>query len=88
MGSINVRSTSLPGVKLIERYLAEDHRGFYAEIYNRRLYFDKGITVEFVEQDFSFSKRNVLRGLHGDDKTWKLISCPFGKSDSRCDPFA
>lgn len=76
---IDVRSTGLPGVKLIERYLSEDHRGFYAEIYNKQAYFDRGITVEFVEQDFSFSKRNVLRGLHGDAKTWKLISCPFGE---------
>lgn len=79
MDGINVRDASLPGVKLVERYLEEDHRGFYAEIYSRQLYFDKGITVEFVEQDFSFSKRNVLRGLHGDAKTWKLVSCPFGE---------
>lgn len=76
---INIHPTSLPGVKLIERYLAEDHRGFYAEIYNEQMYFDKGITVKFVEQDFSFSQRNVLRGLHGDAKTWKLISCLFGE---------
>ena len=25
------------------------------------------------------SKKNVLRGLHGDNKTWKLVSCPYGK---------
>ena len=28
---------------------------------------------------FSHSRRNVLRGLHGDDKTWKLINCVQGK---------
>ena len=26
-----------------------------------------------------YQKKNVLRGLHGDKKTWKLISCPYGK---------
>ena len=28
---------------------------------------------------FSHSRKNTLRGLHGDDKTWKLISCLYGK---------
>ena len=42
---------------------------------------EKGIakTVKFKHDKFSFSKKNVLRGLHGDTKTWKLISCPYGK---------
>ena len=37
------------------------------------------INLNFEHDKFSFSKKNVLRGLHYDDKTWKLISCPFGK---------
>ena len=28
---------------------------------------------------FSKSKKSVFRGLHGDNKTWKLISCLFGE---------
>lgn len=76
---IKVSTTSLPNVLLIERDLAKDHRGHYAEVYNKKLYFDNGIKVKFVADDFSHSKHNVLRGLHGDTKTWKLISCPFGK---------
>ena len=76
---IKILRTSLPGVLLIKRKLAKDHRGFYAEVYNRQEYFKKGIGVNFIEDDFSCSKFNVLRGLHGDKKTWKLISCPFGK---------
>jgi dTDP-4-dehydrorhamnose 3,5-epimerase len=76
---IKVKKTSLPEVLLIERYSAKDHRGFYAEVYNKKLYVDNGIKVKFVADDFSCSKYNVLRGLHGDTKTWKLISCPYGK---------
>ena len=29
--------------------------------------------------NFLYQKKNVLRGLHGDKKTWKLISCTYGK---------
>lgn len=76
---IKVYETTLPGVKKIERLSSPDHRGFYAEIYSKETYFQNGITIEFVEDDFSFSRKNVLRGLHGDSKTWKLVSCPFGK---------
>jgi dTDP-4-dehydrorhamnose 3,5-epimerase len=28
-----------------------------------------------------YQKKNVLRGFHGDKKTWKLVSCIFGKFD-------
>lgn len=35
--------------------------------------------VKFIHDKFAESKFNVLRGLHGDNKTWKLISCIFGE---------
>ena len=76
---INVSKTSLPGVLKIKRFMSEDHRGIYAEIYQKQKYFEAGITVDFVEQNFSCSRKNVLRGMHGDAKTWKLVSCPYGK---------
>lgn len=76
---IEINQTSLPNVlKITKRGFFEDHRGLYGEIYKKKEYFDAGIKIEFVEQDFSLSRRNVLRGLHGDSKTWKLISCPYG----------
>ena len=77
---IKVKKTSLPGVLEIERKpLLEDHRGIYGEIFKEREYAEAGIDVKFVEQDFSLSEQNVLRGLHGDAKTWKLCCCLFGK---------
>lgn len=57
----------------------EDFRGTYVETYNERLYVDAGITVKFVQDDISVSSRHVLRGIHGDAETWKLISCLHGK---------
>lgn len=78
MGQIRVSETSLRGVKKIERYAFEDFRGCYGEIYARKDYQEQGIDIDFVEQDFSISKKDVLRGIHGDDRTWKLISCLYG----------
>lgn len=76
---ITVYESVLPGVKLIERSLTFDHRGFYAEVYNEQEYFEKGINIKWVQDNFTFSQKNVLRGLHGDNKTWKLVSCVLGK---------
>lgn len=77
---IKVYETSLPGVLKIKRKpLFKDHRGIYGEIFKEKEYLATGINIKFIEQDFSTSKKNVLRGLHGDSKTWKLISCLYGE---------
>lgn len=77
---VNVRKTKLDGVLLIDPPTKfEDFRGEYVEIYNRDLYHEAGITQEFLQDDISISSRNVLRGIHGDQKTWKLVSCLQGK---------
>ena len=34
--------------------------------------------LDFKHDKFAESKHNVLRGLHGDTKTWKLVSCVWG----------
>lgn len=34
--------------------------------------------LDFSHDKFSISKQNVLRGIHGDYKTWKLVSCISG----------
>lgn len=74
---IRVKKTKLKGVLLIEPDIFEDFRGSYVEIYNEDLYKKNGIKIKFVQDDFAVSKKNVLRGIHGDNKTYKLISCPF-----------
>ena len=53
----------------------KDHRGYYWTSWK------KGVLkkLTFKHDKFSLSKKNVLRGLHGDGKTWKLVSCPYGK---------
>jgi dTDP-4-dehydrorhamnose 3,5-epimerase len=76
---IIVQKTDLAGVLLIDVKSFEDHRGEYVETYNEKIYHEAGISVKFVQDDYSVSTKHVLRGIHGDATTWKLISCPFGK---------
>jgi dTDP-4-dehydrorhamnose 3,5-epimerase len=76
---MEVKSTSLEGVLLIKPpTMFEDFRGTYVELYNAKLYADSGVGVHFVQDDISTSTRHVLRGIHGDQETWKLISCLYG----------
>lgn len=76
---IDVERTKLDGVLLIKPSIFEDHRGQYVEIYNKDLYRKSGIDVKFIQDDISVSSKDVLRGIHGDSQTWKLISCLYGE---------
>jgi len=77
---MEVSKTKLDGVLLMKPpTIFEDFRGTYVEIYDEKLYTEAGIKVRFVQDDISVSSRNVLRGIHGDGRTWKLISCLYGK---------
>jgi len=76
---IEVSKTKLERVLLIKPYIFEDHRGEFVETYNEELYRQSGIEVNFAQDDISVSMKNVLRGIHGDNVTWKLISCLYGK---------
>ena len=79
----------IEGLTLIEPDLYKDKRGENFEAYDTHTfleYINGSPTLsqqfkdkEFVLDTFSKSKQNVFRGLHGDNKTWKLISCLYGK---------
>lgn len=58
-------STLLPGVLLLEPRVFGDERGFFFESFNQRA-FDEvvGEHVDFVQDNHSKSRRGVLRGLH------------------------
>jgi dTDP-4-dehydrorhamnose 3,5-epimerase len=80
MSSLRVEKTELDGVLTIHPPTQfEDFRGDYIETYNEALYREAGITDHFVQDDCSTSTRHVLRGIHGDNQTVKLVSCLFGR---------
>jgi dTDP-4-dehydrorhamnose 3,5-epimerase len=79
MDKLEFSKTSLDGVlSILPSTNFEDFRGSYVEIYNKKLFQDAGLTQDFIQDDISTSYRNVLRGIHGDSKTWKLVSCLKG----------
>ena len=79
MSELTVKKSKLDGVLIIKPpTIFKDYRGFYIETYNENLYFEAGIKIKFLQDDISISYKNVLRGIHGDNKTNKLISCLFG----------
>src|SRR5438309_8196629 len=61
---MKVTQTTLPGVLLLEPSVFTDSRGFFLESYNKQTMAKLGIVDEFVQDNHSFSLRNVLRGLH------------------------
>ena len=76
---MKIKKTTLDDVLLIKLDVFEDYRGEYIETYNEELYQKNGINIKFIQDDISISTKNVLRGIHGDSETWKLISCLYGK---------
>lgn len=56
--------TSLAEVFVFEPRVFRDERGFFLESYNEKAFAELGIQARFVQDNHSFSARNVLRGLH------------------------
>ena len=75
---MRVFDTDLHGVRRIEPEVFSDHRGSYVEIFDTGKYRELCAGIEFVQDDISVSHANVLRGLHGDWRTTKLVSVLAG----------
>jgi len=73
------------GVKIVQPSVYHEQRGeistlYHSDYYDRLLPVDEREKGVFFKHDrYSKSHESVLRGLHYDDKTWKLVSCLHGK---------
>jgi dTDP-4-dehydrorhamnose 3,5-epimerase len=74
-------ATAIPEVKLLEPRIFEDSRGFFFESYNQRALAGQGIPDSFVQDNQSFSYKDVVRGLHYqiEQAQGKLIRCLVGE---------
>lgn len=62
---MNVISTEINDVLIIEPRVFGDERGFFYESYNHQAFTDKAkVAYSFVQDNHSHSAKNVLRGLH------------------------
>lgn len=79
---MKVSPTEIPDVMVLEPRVFQDERGFFLESYNRRTVKEAtGLDLKFVQDNTSFSVRNVLRGLHYQVRQaqGKLISVMAGE---------
>lgn len=56
--------TGFAGLKIFEPRVFADSRGYFFESFNKQVFQEAGIDVEFVQDNESRSQRGVLRGLH------------------------
>ncbi len=77
---MNVIETILPGVLLLEPKVFGDARGFFLESWNRQTFAERGLNLDFVQDNHSRSARGVLRGLHFqlNDPQGKLVRVTSG----------
>ncbi len=61
---MNVIATELPGVVVFEPLAFGDPRGWFLETWSRKRYEQAGIREHFVQDNVSFSRQGILRGLH------------------------
>ena len=61
---MNIITTQLDGVIIIEPEVFRDNRGFFMETYSRDRYKEAGVVCDFVQDNLSYSMKGTLRGLH------------------------
>jgi dTDP-4-dehydrorhamnose 3,5-epimerase len=61
---LKVSQTPLAGVLLLEPRVFRDERGFFLESYNEAIMAELGVGPRFLQDNHSYSSRNVVRGLH------------------------
>lgn len=80
---IDVSSGKIAGVKLIRPPAQHDLRGTFVKTMQAEIFSKHGIPMQYAEQYYSVSKKNVLRGLHFQTPPhdhYKLVTCIAGEA--------
>jgi dTDP-4-dehydrorhamnose 3,5-epimerase len=77
---MNIEETALPGVLLITAKVFQDDRGAFYESFNLRRMIEAGLPANWAQDNFSESRKNVLRGIHYQtiQPQGKLVSVAYG----------
>lgn len=79
---MNIITTPIEGLLVIEPKVFTDARGYFVETYNEQHYQEAGITARFVQDNQSCSSYGVVRGLHFQRPPYsqaKLVCCTRGR---------
>lgn len=61
---MTIEKTPIQDLVIISPTVYEDSRGYFFEAYNQAKFHENGIAYQFIQDNQSFSKRGVIRGLH------------------------
>ena len=61
---MNIEKTQIQDLVIINPTVFEDSRGCFFEAYNKAKFIENGIEYQFIQDNQSFTKRGVIRGLH------------------------
>ncbi len=75
---MEIEHLPLTGALLLTPRIFADERGYFKETYSLDRYRQCGVEETFVQDNLSLSRRNVLRGLHGDERMAKLVGVVRG----------
>lgn len=64
MSKFKFIKTPIDGLLIIESMVFLDERGFFIESYNLKEFSENGIDLPFVQDNYSYSHKGILRGLH------------------------
>lgn len=64
LSNFNFIETKIKDLYIIEPRVFGDDRGYFMETYSKRDFYEAGLTMEFVQDNESKSKKGVLRGMH------------------------
>jgi dTDP-4-dehydrorhamnose 3,5-epimerase len=78
---MNIETTPIKDLIVINPSVYEDNRGYFFESYNQRFFREQGIYTNFVQDNQSISVKGVLRGLHFQKiaPQAKLVRCIVGE---------
>lgn len=79
--AIDVETLAIPDIRVIRARKFGDARGFFSETYNKQAFAEAGITLDFVQDNHSYSRAaGTVRGLHyqstpfAQDKLVRVVS--------------
>jgi dTDP-4-dehydrorhamnose 3,5-epimerase len=79
---MKIDETRIPGCFIINPYKIADSRGTFVKTFNAATFHQLGLETNFVEAYYSYSTKNVIRGLHFQVPPMehtKLVYCPCGE---------
>lgn len=78
---MEILSTPFAGLKIVQLKIYHDNRGFFVERFNKKLFQDLSLPVDYFQDNHSLSSPNVIRGLHfqNNPSQAKLVGCLRGR---------